>query len=93
MVARTLTMNDIADIVIGLLAAEAGIPPGQLKDELQADGPELPVNSLLVVEVLAKVEGACGVRIPVTEGVARSTRSVMTFARVIYRELAVKGDG
>lgn len=86
-------MNDIADIVVGFLAAEEGVASRQLKDELEAGGPELPVNSLLVVEVLAKVEGACGVRLPVTDAVARSTRSVMTFARVIYRELAAKGDG
>ena len=92
MTTRTLAVSEIAEIVIGFLAAESGIPPPQLRADLEAAGPELPVDSLLVVEVLVKVEDACGVRLGINEEVARSTRSVMTFARAIHRALAMKGD-
>ena len=90
--AGTLTVNHIIDIVIGLLAAESHVPPSQLRAELEAAGQELPVNSLRVVEVLTKVEAACGVRLPVTKAVALSTRSVLTFARAVHRELDTKGE-
>jgi len=83
MTTRTLAVSEIAEIVIGFLAAESGIPAARLRADLEAAGPELPVDSLLVVEVLVKVEDACGVRVEVNEEVARSTRSVMTFARSI----------
>ena len=63
MTTRTLAVSEIAEIVIGFLAAESGIPASQLRADLEAAGPELPVDSLLVVEVLVKVEDACGVRL------------------------------
>ena len=62
MTTRTLTVSEIAEIVIGFLAAESGIPADQLRADLRLQA-ELPVDSLLVVEVLAKVEDACGVRL------------------------------
>jgi acyl carrier protein len=93
MTTRTLAVSEIAEIVIGFLAAESGIPASQLRADLEAAGPELPVDSLLVVEVLVKVEDTCGVRLEINEEVARSTRSVMTFARATHRALAMKGDG
>jgi acyl carrier protein len=88
----TLTVYDIVDIVIGLLAEQAHVQPGDLRAELEAAGQELPVNSLLVVEVLTKVEAACGVRLPVTKAVAMSTRSVLSFAWAVRRQLAAKGE-
>lgn len=88
-----MAVSEIAEIVIGFLAAESGIPASQLRADLEAAGPELPVDSLLVVEVLVKVEDTCRVRLEINEEVARSTRSVMTFARAIHRALAMKGDG
>ena len=88
----TLTVDDIADIVIGFLAAESDVPADQLRAELEAAGEGLPVNSLLVVEVLTKVEAACSVRLPVTKAVAMSTRSVLAFAWTIRSELDAKKE-
>jgi hypothetical protein len=88
-----LTVSDIADIVIGLLAAEQGISPAVLQVKLEAAGPLLPVDSLLVAEILTKVEAACGVRIHVDAEAARSTRSVMTFAQTVDRALHEEGAG
>ncbi len=86
------TVDDIIDIVIGFLAAESDVPADQLRADLEAAGEGLPVNSLLVVEVLTKVEAACGVRLPVTKAVAMSTRSVLAFAWTIRSELDVKEE-
>ena len=87
-----LTVDDIIDIVIGFLAAESDMPADQLRADLEAAGEGLPVNSLLVVEVLTKVEAACGVRLPVTKAVAMSTRSVLAFAWTIRSELDAKEE-
>jgi hypothetical protein len=88
----TLTVEEIVDLVIGFLAVESHLQPGELRAELEAAGSGLPVNSLLVVEVLSKVEAACEIRLPVTKEVAASTRSVLAFAEAIHRELAKRGD-
>lgn len=82
-----LTVSGIAELVIGLLAQECGKPAAQMRSELEALGPNLPVDSVLVVEILAKVEEACGVRLQVDAKIAGSTRSVMTFARAVHRAL------
>jgi acyl carrier protein len=88
-----LTLSEIADIVIGLLAAEQSVSASALRIKLEAAGPQLPVDSLLVAEILTKVEAACGVRIHVDAEAARSTRSVMTFAWTVYRALRKEGVG
>jgi acyl carrier protein len=80
-------LSDIAGIVVGLLAENMGVSPGELRAELAAAGRQLPVDSLLVAEVLTRVEDACGVRIHVDAEAARSTRSVMTFARTVHKAL------
>jgi acyl carrier protein len=84
---QKLTVNDVAGIVIGLLAENIGVSSGDLRTELAAAGPQLPVDSLLVAEVLTRVEDACGVRIHVDAEAARSTRSVMTFARTVHKAI------
>jgi len=86
-------VGDVAEIVIGFLAVQKGVTPRELRVELAAAGPQLPVDSLLVAEVLTKVEEACGVRIQVDAEVARSTRSVMTFARTVHKALPDGGVG
>lgn len=88
-----LTVADITGIVIGLLAEDSGISPGAQRAQLEAAGAQLPVDSLLVAEILTRVEGACGVRIQVDAEAARSTRSVMTFARTVHKALEHGGAG
>lgn len=85
---KKLTVDDITEIVIGLLAQEQGASPGELRAELEAAGSLLPVDSLLVAEVLTRVEDACGVRVRVDAEVAHSTRSVMTFTQTVCKALA-----
>jgi acyl carrier protein len=85
-----LTEADIAEIVVSLLAAERGVSPGDLWAELAIAGPQLPVDSLLIAEILTKVEEACGVSIQADAEAARSTKSVMTFARTVHKALLVE---
>jgi acyl carrier protein len=81
------TVSTIAGMVIALLAEDSHVSPDELETRLAAGGRELPVDSLLIVEILTKVESAYGVRIQVDAEAARSTRSVMAFARTIHKAL------
>lgn len=54
-----------------------------LRAELEQEGHELPVDSILVVEILTRIEERYGVKIPADAQAARSTRSVYTFARTV----------
>jgi acyl carrier protein len=85
-------VDEIADIVIGLLAEQAGVPADQMRAQLEAAGPELPVDSVLIAEVLSRVEKACGVRIPADAEAARSTGSVMAFARTVHKAIPAEGE-
>jgi acyl carrier protein len=88
---KSLTVDEIAGIVIGLLAEKASVPADQMRANLEAAGPELPVDSVLLVEVLARVGEACGVRIPLNEETAMSTGSVMAFARMVHKVIPAEG--
>lgn len=89
---KRLTVDEIAAIVIGLLAENAGVPADQMRAGLMVGGPELPVDSVLVVEVLARTGEACGVRIPLNEETAMSTGSVMAFARTVHKAIPLEGE-
>jgi hypothetical protein len=84
---KSLSVDEIADIVIGLLAEQAGIPEDQMRAQLEAAGPGLPVDSVLIAEVLSRVEEVCGARIPADAEAARSTGSVMAFARTVHKAI------
>jgi acyl carrier protein len=77
----------IAATVIALLAEEIHIPADELRAKLASNGAELRVDSLLIAEILTRVEAACDVRIHVDAEAARSTRSVMAFARTVHKAL------
>lgn len=78
---------DIENLIIQLLAAESSEDPGELRPALLRGGAEMPVDSLLAVEVLAKVEQACGVGLEPNEETARAMRSVSSYAEVVWRQI------
>jgi acyl carrier protein len=83
MPAANVTCDEVAKITIELMAAEQNREPAELRAELETEGGELPIDSQLIAEVLARVEDHFGVRIPADNEAARSLRSVMTFADTI----------
>jgi acyl carrier protein len=87
---KSLTVDEIVGIVIGLLAEKAGVPADQMRADLEAAGLELPVDSILIAEILSRVEEACGARIPADAEAARSTGSVTAFACTVYKAIPVE---
>ena len=87
-----LTTSDVVDVVVKLLAAERDISAEAMMAELAADGDMLPIDSLLLQEILARVEEQFEVQLPDTVETARSMASVRAFAQAIV-DAAVKQFG
>jgi acyl carrier protein len=77
------TVEAIVDVVVSLLAEERGESEADIRDELEAGGWEMPIDSLRLVEILTRVEEAFDVEIPADTESARSMRSVHAFAEVV----------
>lgn len=82
-----MTEADVIDLIVDLLAEDARRDPGQLHAELTELGDELPIDSLLAVDVLTRVQDATATFLPATEETARAMRSVRGFARAVCRRL------
>ncbi|TQM57853.1 acyl carrier protein [Humibacillus xanthopallidus] len=78
-----MDVEDIENIIIELLAQERGCPPADLRQELLAGGADMPVDSLLAVEVLVRVEEIMGVRLEASPANGEAMRSVRAFAQAI----------
>lgn len=85
-----MELNTIIDRIIELLALQNGCKPAELRAELERLGEELPIDSVLAAEVLARIETETGVRLPTTAETSRNLRSVRTFAMAIYDLMAVQ---
>ncbi len=79
-----VTISDIVDLVLDLLAEQQKRPVDELRADMEAAGREMPIDSMLIVEILTRVEERYGVRIAADAEAARSTRSVLTFAKTIH---------
>lgn len=78
------SVQEIVDIVIDLLASHQDRPAEDVHEELAARGQELPVDSVLAMEILARVEERFGVSVPADAEAGRSLRSVWAFAETVY---------
>lgn len=79
----SITEGEVEDIVIELLAVHLERSGAELRTELAAAGADLPIDSLLIAEILTRVEERCAVRIPADADAARSMRSICAFARTV----------
>jgi acyl carrier protein len=82
--------EDIEDLTIELLAAEAKCSPGEMRQCLEEGGDALPIDSILLVEVVARVEKRCGVHLPTTLETAQNLRSVRDFAVMVYHHVQLE---
>lgn len=83
--------REIEDLIIGLLAEDAGTNPANLREHLEDLGDWLPIDSLLAVEVLARVEAHYGVTFPTTPEAAENLTSVTAFADAILDVVLERG--
>ncbi|MET8808825.1 acyl carrier protein [Streptomyces sp. NPDC004546] len=76
-------MEDIISVIIDFLAEYDGSSPDEVRAELDLGGLELPVDSLLIVEILTRIEERYSVAIPADREAAQATRSVRAFAGAV----------
>ncbi len=88
-----MDQQEIEDLIIELLAGEAGEVPAVMRAQLQEGGDDLPIDSVLAAEVVARVERRCGVELPATAETARCLRSVRQFAAMVCRLAAAATQG
>ncbi|MFD8778492.1 acyl carrier protein [Streptomyces sp. NPDC057636] len=84
------TVQQIVDIVISFLAEHQDRAVEDVYEELAARGEELPVDSVLVMEILARVEEHFAVSVPADAEAGRSLRSVWAFAETVYDTMQAK---
>ncbi|MFE7541062.1 acyl carrier protein [Streptomyces platensis] len=84
------TVQEIVDITISLLAQHQDRSVREVYEELGARGQELPVDSVLVMEILTRVEQRFDVSIPADAEAGRSLRSVWAFAETVYDTMQAK---
>ena len=82
--------KDIEDLTIGFLAEEAKCSPAEMRQCLEEGGGALPIDSILLVEVVARVEERCGVHLPTTLETAQNLRSVRDFAVMVYHHVQLE---
>jgi acyl carrier protein len=87
-----LTVSHVIDVVVQLLAEERQEAEADTRAWLEEAGREMPIDSLLIVEILARVEDEFGVRIPADADAARSMRSVRMFAETVVATGQGGGD-
>lgn len=87
-----VTQREIEDLIIELLATNAGKEPPQLRSELEALGDDLPIDSVLAAEIVAIVQARCGVVLPATAETSRNLRSVRAFASAVWQLVETTTD-
>ena len=82
--------RDIEDLTIRLLAEEAKCSPGEMRQRLEEAGGDLPIDSILLVEVVVRGEDRCGVHLPTSLETARILLSVRDFAVMVHNLVQVE---
>lgn len=86
-----MDLREIEDIILEFLAEDAQTTAGELRETLLASGPRMPVDSVLAVEVLTRVQRRTGVVLRPCPESAAAMRSVHSFAEAVHRQLSQTG--
>ncbi len=87
-----VSTDEVVDVIVDLLAEKEGRPASEVMAELAAGGADLAIDSLRIVEILTRVEERYGVLLPADPMIARSTRSVLSFAQAVVDTINAGGQ-
>lgn len=79
----TPSRDEIVTVIIEFLAELQKRPVQEVRTELEGAGADLPVDSVLIVEILTRVEERYNISIPADAEAARATWSVHAFAGAV----------
>ncbi|MFL6101377.1 MAG: acyl carrier protein [Actinomycetales bacterium] len=80
------TAQGVEDLVVELLADLLNEPAADLAARLRTDGPNMPVDSLDMFDILADFRKRTGLRLRVRELKRETLRSVKAFAEFVMRQ-------
>ncbi|GCD40396.1 acyl carrier protein [Streptomyces paromomycinus] len=83
----TPSTDGIITVIIDFLAQLQGRSAADVRAELEAGGPQMPVDSLLIVEILTRIETHYAIAIPADRKSAQATRSVRAFAHAVLEAI------
>jgi acyl carrier protein len=75
-----LAQDSAEALVIELLAEEFSRDSDDVRSELEGEGPQMPVDSLDILDILQALEDRTGLRVKADKKTGRSMRSVRDFA-------------
>lgn len=73
--------DEIESVIVELLAEEAGTTGAAQRALLEDGGPALPIDSLLLVEIVQVLEDRIGISVPEDLETAKTMGSVRAFAQ------------
>jgi acyl carrier protein len=91
-----MSRRDIEDVILELLAEDLGQDRDELRRALEEQGAEMPVDSLLAVEALVRLEALYGIEMPTNAETGLAMKSVGTYAEAVWNEVqraAAAGGG
>ena len=88
-----MNRREIEDLIINLYAEIEDEDPTKLRVELEKAGGELPIDSLLAVEILVHIQEECGVELPTSVESAKNLKSVTSFAQAMLDEILKQSAG
>jgi hypothetical protein len=80
-----ITVDALMSVIIEALAVRQDKTPAGLRAELLTEGRGLPVDSVLIAEILTDIEARYKIHILADAQAARSTGSVQAFAQTVHR--------
>jgi acyl carrier protein len=82
-----MSRRDIEDVILELLAEDLGQDRDELRRALEEQGAEMPVDSLLAVEALVRLEVLYGIEMPTSAETGLAMKSVGTYAQAVWDEV------
>ncbi|HEY0888664.1 MAG TPA: acyl carrier protein [Nocardioides sp.] len=82
-----ISKEEIEQLIVELLADDRGMDTHDLWEELNDLGVTMPVDSLLAVEIVVRLEQQLGIDLPTTADTTKALRSVKTFAEAVWNAL------
>jgi acyl carrier protein len=82
-----MSRRDIEDMILELLAEDQGRGRDELRRELEALGADMPVDSLLAMETLVRLEILYGIEMPTNAETGLAMKSVSTYAEALWEQV------
>jgi acyl carrier protein len=86
-----MSRRDIEDVILELLAEDLGQDRDELRRALEEQGAQMPVDSLLAMEVLVRLEVLYGIEMPTNAETGLAMKSVGTYAQAVWDEVRRAG--